>query len=263
MHAWLPDAHAESPTPISALLSGLLLNVAIYAVLRMKMLMTGNAHALVAGPLMIGAGLLSLLLAAFTLYKRDHIKRLFAYSSVEHMGIVAFAFGIGGPIACFAGLLHMIMHSLTKSAIFFTVGEVARAKGTLKISDIRGLTSTQPSLGWALVIGVLAIVGVPPFGVFMSEFLLVTSTFVSHPLLAIPLVAGLLIAFGALIMKLQGMAFGSSEELSHGNEPSSHAKVSGAALIPFYVHMGLVLAAGFYLPGPLVVWFQNVAKLLG
>jgi hydrogenase-4 component F len=114
VHGWLPDAHAEGPTPISAVLSGLLLNVALYAVLRFKMLLAANHEALAAGPLMIAMGLASLLFAAFMLYRRRDIKRLFAYSSIEHMGIATFAFGVGGPLANFGGLLHMAMHSLTK-----------------------------------------------------------------------------------------------------------------------------------------------------
>ncbi|HET9653491.1 MAG TPA: hydrogenase 4 subunit F, partial [Usitatibacter sp.] len=114
LHAWLPDAHAEGPTPISAVLSGLLLNVALFAVLRFKMIMTANPGALAPGPLMVSLGLLSVVFAAFMLYRRHDIKRLFAYSSIEHMGIITFAFGMGGPLANFAGLLHMTMHSLTK-----------------------------------------------------------------------------------------------------------------------------------------------------
>src|SRR5499427_546688 len=129
LHAWLPDAHAEGPTPISAVLSGLLLNVALYALLRFKMLVAVNPAALAPGPLMVTLGLISLVFAAFMLYRRRDIKRLFAYSSIEHMGIITFAFGMGGPLANFAGLLHMTMHSLTKSAIFFAVGHVTQVKG--------------------------------------------------------------------------------------------------------------------------------------
>ena len=125
-HAWLPDAHAEGPTPISAVLSGLLLNVALYALLRFKMVLAANPATLNVGAIMMALGLISLIFAAFMLYRRRDIKRLFAYSSIEHMGIATFAFGIGGPIANFAGLLHMTMHSLTKSAIFFAVGHVAQ-----------------------------------------------------------------------------------------------------------------------------------------
>ena len=254
LHAWLPDAHAEGPTPISAVLSGLLLNVALYAVLRFKMLMSANPAALTPGPLLVGVGLASLLFAALMIYRRGDIKRLFAYSSIEHMGIMTFAFGMGGPLANFAGLLHMTMHSLTKSAIFFTVGHISQAKGTQRISTIRGLTATHPALGWGLVAGVVAIVGMPPFGVFMSEFLVVSSTFARQPLLALLLVLGLLLAFGTLIWRLHGMAFGES----HGVNTPVHA-----SLLPMLTHLGLVLMAGIWLPGPLVTWFQHVALLLG
>src|SRR5262249_12883272 len=134
LHAWLPDAHAEGPTPISAVLSGLLLNVALYAVLRFKMLLAANPAAIAPGPLMVSLGLISVVFAAFMLYRRRDIKRMFAYSSIEHMGIITFAFGMGGALANFAGLLHMTMHSLTKSAIFFAVGHVSQAKGTQRLS---------------------------------------------------------------------------------------------------------------------------------
>src|SRR6188472_4060016 len=188
LHAWLPDAHAEGPTPISAVLSGLLLNVALYALLRFKMLLALNPAAIAPGPLMVTMGLISCVFAAFMLYRRRDIKRLFAYSSIEHMGIIVFAFGMGGPLANFAGLLHMTMHSLTKSAIFFAVGHIAQVKGTQRINRIRGLTVTHPVLGWGLVVGVIAIAGLPPLGIFMSEFLVVSYTFARQPLLAIPLV---------------------------------------------------------------------------
>ncbi len=254
LHAWLPDAHAEGPTPISAVLSGLLLNVALYAVLRFKMLLAANPGAIAPGPLMVTMGLTSLIFAAFMLYRRRDIKRLFAYSSIEHMGIIVFAFGLGGPLANFAGLLHMVMHSLTKSGIFFAVGHIAQIKGTQKIAEIRGLTATHPALGWALVIGVVAIIGVPPFGIFMSEFLVVSSTFALQPLLAIPLVFGLLVAFGALLLRLTGMAFG---------EPTGSTAPAQASYVPMLAHFALVLGAGIYLPPPLVTWFQHVATLLG
>jgi len=253
LHAWLPDAHAEGPTPISAVLSGLLLNVALHAVLRFKLLLAANPGAIAPGPLLITMGLVSLIFAGFMLYRRRDIKRLFAYSSIEHMGIIAFAFGLGGPLANFAGLLHMTMHSLTKSAIFFTVGHIAQAKDTQNIADIRGLTVSHPLLGWGLVAGVVAIAGMPPMGVFMSEFLVVSSTFARAPLLAIPLVIGLLVAFGALMLKVHGLAFGEPTGVSHPVK-ASH--------LPMIAHLGLVFVAGVYLPPPLVTWFQHVAGLL-
>jgi len=253
-HAWLPDAHAEGPTPISAVLSGLLLNVALYALLRFKMVLAGNASAIDVGAIMAGLGLISLVFAAFMLYRRRDIKRLFAYSSIEHMGIAAFAFGMGGPLANFAGLLHMTMHSLIKSGIFFSVGHIAQVKGTQRIAGISGISVTHPVLALLFSLGVIAIAGLPPFGMFTSEFMLVSSTFARQPALSAVLVAGLLIAFGALILRLQDIVFG---------EPAGKAQAAQASYIPAYVHLTLVLIAGLWLPGPVVQWFRGVAALLG
>jgi hydrogenase-4 component F len=254
MHAWLPDAHAEGPTPISAVLSGLLLNVALAAVLRFKLLMTANGHTLSPGPLMVLLGLISVGFAGLMLYRRRDIKRLFAYSSIEHMGVITFAFGIGGPLANFGGLLHMAMHSLTKSAIFFVVGHVVQAKGTQRVAEIRGLTTSHPLLGWTLVIGVVAIAGLPPFGIFQAEFLILTSTFVRAPILALLLGLALLLAFATMLARLQALAFGPADSPRGG---------SGLSLVPAWLHLGLVLVAGLALPGPVVRWFESVARLLG
>jgi hydrogenase-4 component F len=254
LHAWLPDAHAEGPTPISAVLSGLLLNVALYAVLRFKILLAANPRAIAPGPLMITLGLVSLIFAGFMLYRRRDIKRLFGYSSIEHMGIIVFAFGMGGPLANFAGLLHMTMHSLTKSAIFFSVGHVAQVKGTQQIANIRGLTVSHPVLGWTLVAGVAAIAGLPPFGIFTSEFLVVSSTFARQPLLAIPLAFGLILAFGALLLRVQTMAFG---------DPTPGTAPARASYLPMFGHLALVLGAGVFFPPLITAWFQHVARLLG
>jgi hydrogenase-4 component F len=253
-HAWLPDAHAEGPTPISAVLSGLLLNVALYALLRFKMIMAANPATIDVGLIMMVLGLVSLIFAAFMLYRRRDIKRLFAYSSIEHMGIMTFAFGIGGPLANFAGLLHMTMHSLTKSAIFFAVGHIAQVKGTQRIADIKGLSVTHPVLAVGLATGVVAIAGLPPFGVFTSEFMLVSSSFTRQPGLAVLLVFGLIVAFGALVWRLQDMLFG---------EPSGPSGAVKASYLPLFVHLALVLAAGVWLPEPVVQWFKVVAKQLG
>jgi hydrogenase-4 component F len=254
LHAWLPDAHAEGPTPISAVLSGLLLNVALYALLRFKMLLAANPNAIAPNPLMIALGLLSVIFAAFMLYRRRDIKRLFAYSSIEHMGIIVFAFGMAGPLGNFAGLLQMTMHSLTKSAIFFTVGHIAQVKNTQRMAEIGGLTESNPVLGWTLVAGVVAIVGLPPFGVFTSEFLIVSSSFHREPLLALLLVFGLMIAFGALLLRLTRLAFGPVRG------PIGRVQ---ASYLPIFAHLGLVLVAGIWLPPPLVAWFQHIAALLG
>jgi hydrogenase-4 component F len=254
LHAWLPDAHAEGPTPISAVLSGLLLNVALYALLRFKMLLALNPAALAPGPLMVTMGLISCVFAAFMLYRRRDLKRMFAYSSIEHMGIIVFAFGMGGTLANFAGLLHMTMHSLTKSAIFFAVGHIAQVKGTQKIADMGGLTVTNPVLGWGLVLGVVAIAGLPPLGIFMSEFLVVSSTFAREPGLVTILVFGILVGLGGLFLRLNTIAFG---------EPRGSNAPAEASYVPMFAHLALVFMAGIYMPPALVAGFENVARLLG
>jgi len=254
LHAWLPDAHAEGPTPISAVLSGLLLNVALYALLRFKMLLAVNPAAIAPGPLMVTMGLISAVFAAFMLYRRRDIKRMFAYSSIEHMGIIVFAFGMGGPLANFAGLLHMTMHSLTKSAIFFAVGHIAQVKGTQKIADIGGLTVTNPVLGWGLVLGVVAIAGLPPLGIFMSEFLVVSSTFARQPWLVLILVVAIIVALGGLFLRLNTVVFG---------EPRGATAKAEASYVPMFSHLAIVATAGIYMPPALVAGFENVARLLG
>jgi hydrogenase-4 component F len=253
-HAWLPDAHAEGPTPISAVLSGLLLNVALYALLRFKMLLAAVPGALDVGLILMVLGLLSLVFAAFMLYGRRDIKRLFAYSSIEHMGIITFAFGIGGPLANFAGLLHMTMHSLTKSAIFFAVGHIAQVKGTQRIADIRGLSVTHPVLALGLALGIIAIAGLPPFGLFMSEFIMVSSSVARRPLVAGILVLGLLVALGALVLRMQNVLF--------GHPTGANAKAE-ASYVPLFVHLAIVLLAGIWLPDSVVQWFRAVAAQLG
>ena len=144
LHNWLPDAHSEGPTPISAVLSGLLLNVALYALVRCKVLVDGSTGTHMAGRMLMGFGLLSILVAAFSLLRQKDIKRMFSYSSIENMGVATFAFGIGGPIATFGALLHMLVHSLTKSAIFFTAGHAAQMHGTQEMDKIRGLIKGNP-----------------------------------------------------------------------------------------------------------------------
>ena len=253
LHAWLPDAHSEGPTPISAVLSGLLLNVALYALLRFKMIMAAAPGAIDPGPILIVMGLLSLIFAAFMLYRRRDIKRLFAYSSIEHMGLIAFAFGLGGPLANFAGLLHVAMHSLTKSGIFFAVGQVAQAKGSQRLADIRGLSVSHPALALGLAAGVVAIAGLPPFGPFMSEFLILSSSFARHSWLALFPAFGLLVAFGALVWRLQDMLFGA---------PTPDAGPVKASYAPLLAHLAIVLVAGLYLPREITLWLQRAAELL-
>ena len=254
LHNWLPDAHAEGPTPISAVLSGLLLNVAIYAVVRCKVLVEGSLQSPLPSRMLMGFGLLSVVLAAFFLWRQRDIKRLFAYSSIEHMGIITFAFGMGGPVANFAALLHMTVHSLTKSAIFFAVGHAAQKAGSQLIADIRGLITLSPTIGWGLLMGSLAILGMPPFGVFASEFLILTTAMREQPWATPILLAALGVAFAAIFGRVQPMVFGETTARRLPHPP---------ALLPVFTHLGLVLMLGIYVPPYLADWYRAAARLIG
>ncbi len=259
MHTWLPDAHSEGPTPMSAVLSGLLLNVALYALIRIKILTDGALAAgglhdpNMAGNLMMGFGLVSFTVAGLFLHRQRDIKRLFSYSSIEHMGLMTFAFGLGGPLATFGGLLHMTVHSLTKSAIFITVGHASHIARTQSIDNIRGLIQTQPAVGWGLLIGTAAIAGFPPFGVFTSEFLLFTATMKTHPWLVIPLLTGLAVAFAGLFRHLHPMVYG---ERPQGQQPVA------VNMWPVTVHLLLVLWLGLSIPKFLANWFDQAVILI-
>ncbi len=253
LHNWLPDAHSEGPTPMSAILSGLLLNVALYAVVRCKMLIEPALGNHLPGYLMMGFGMLSFTVAGILLHRQRDIKRMFSYSSIEHMGLMTFAFGIGGPLATFGGLLHMIVHSLTKSAIFVTVGHAAQVAGTQSIEKIRGLIRTQPAIGWSFLLGTVAIAGFPPFGVFTSEFLLFSATIKSWPWLVIPLLVGLAVAFAGLFRHLQPMVF--------GEPPEGQAPVR-ANMLPVLLHLLLVLWLGISVPGVLARWLDQATIMV-
>ena len=254
LHNWLPDAHAEGPTPISAVLSGLLLNVALYAILRCKVLADGAMGNGLPARSMVGFGILSVVVAAFLLQRQRDVKRMFAYSSIEHMGLMTFAFGLGGPVANFAGLLHMTVHSLTKSAIFFAVGHATQRAGSQMMDDIRGLIKAGPTLGWGLLLGSLAILGVPPFGVFTSEFLMLTSAMRQLPWAAPVLLLALGLAFAAVFARVQAMSLGESNL-----PPVRHAP----ALLPVFLHLALVLMLGLYVPPFLADWYRQAAALIG
>jgi hydrogenase-4 component F len=253
LHNWLPDAHSEGPTPISAVLSGLLLNVALYALVRCKAIVDGSTHTHYAGNIMMGFGIISILVAAFSLLRQKDIKRMFSYSSIEHMGIATFAFGLGGPIATYGALLHMLVHSLAKSSIFFTVGHASQMHRTQDMDKIKGLIRGNPLVGWGMMFGAMAIVGMPPFGIFTSEFLILTATIKDAPLMTPFLLLGLAVAFAAVFRKVQPMVAG---------EIPSYQKSMKVAHLPVLLHMAIVLLVGLYMPVFLNQWFHKAVQIL-
>lgn len=169
------------------------------------------------------------------------------------MGMVTFAFGLGGPVATFAGLLHMTVHSLVKSAIFFTVGHAAQKTGTQAIDGIRGLLQVSPVVGWGMVLGALAILGIPPFGVFASEFLILTSAMHALPWAAPLLLIALAVAFAAIFTRVQGMVFG---------ETTAKALEHPPAVLPVFVHLAIGLMLGLYVPPWLAAWYREAGAML-
>ncbi|AFS53937.1 NADH dehydrogenase (quinone) [Leptospirillum ferriphilum] len=253
LHGWLPDAHAEGPTPASAILSGLLLNLALYALLRVKVLADAVVPNHLTGHILLAFGFLSVLVAVFSLWKRNDVKRLFSYSSIEHLGIASVGFGLGGPAATLAALLHMTFHSLTKSCVFFLAGTAAQCCRSQKIQDIRGLLALSPFWGWAFVLAGLALLGMPPFGLFASEFLLLRELVRTHPLLAGLFLLSLSVAFAVLLKRILAMVSG--DRPAGGTFPVF-------AKTPVLIHLSLLAILGIGIPSVLWQWYRKTAQYL-
>jgi hydrogenase-4 component F len=256
LHQWLPDAYSAAIAPLLAMLSGTLLNVALYALLRIKMLtdaaLATSASQRVPGMLLVTFGLASVLVAALLLLRQRDIKRLFGYSSIEHMGIATFALGLDTPLATFAALLHLLCHGLGKAALFIIVGAVTRKAGSRSVEQIRGLLHLDPRLGWAFVAAAAAMAGLPPFGLFVSEFLILTSAAAHQPGLAVTLALCMLIGFVALLRQLQPMVLGEASAVA---SPSSESLVLG----PSWLQLGLVVILGMLTPPPILHVLREAA----
>jgi hydrogenase-4 component F len=252
LHNWLPDTYTESPAPVTALLSGLLSNVALYALIRFKVITDLTLANHLAGNLMMVFGLLSFIVAVVLLQRQNNIKRLFSYSSIEHMGLITFAFGLSGPIATFIGLFYMLVHSLIKSAIFVIIGNIIQKTGVLSLEKTRGLIKSQPRSGWGLLIATLIIAGIPPFGIFTSELMLFITCVKTFPLIAIILVVGLIMALAGLLRNVQPIVYG---------EPIEIIKAP-ICLTPAILHLSLVLVLGVYVPPTLYKLLQQATSII-
>jgi len=262
LHSWLPDAEAEGPLPICAVLSGLLLNAALLAILRAQSIVGANPAALDPGPFLIGFGLASLLLAAFALWRRRDARRLFAWSSIEHVGLATLAFGIGGVVANLAGIVHLLGHALVKSAVFFAVGAATQVKGSQKIADIGGLVASHPALGWGLALGIAGLAGMPPFALFASEVRLVAEAVAQFPWLVLPLGLGLLVAAAALVRVMQALCLGAA---TPDNPVRGAFALPGGMLWatgPVWLHLALAAALGFAAPPAFLALLRAGAELL-
>jgi hydrogenase-4 component F len=261
LHGWLPDAYAEGPVPLTATLSGLMLNVALIAILRFRHLMQANfaagGAAMNPGPFLLTLGLASLLLTGFSLARRRDARRFFGFSSIEHSGLAVFAFGIGGAAALFAGLLHMILHTLVKSALFqaLTKGAALRGgagPGNYGFSHLRGMLATNKGLAAALGGCVFALTGLPPSGLFTSEFLIVSRTILLQPALSLPLGFGMLLCAIAIIRNIGPLVF--------DPPPAGTVRLpAGRGVGLVFLHLGVVLVIAFAMPPVLVAALSGIA----
>jgi hydrogenase-4 component F len=264
LHGWLPDAYAEGPAPLTATLAGLMLNVALIALLRFRHLMQANfsagGGAMQPGPFLLTLGIASLLLTAFSLWRRRDARRFFGFSSIEHSGFAIFAFGVGGAAAIFGGLLHMILHTLVKSALFQALIRAAAMRGSAApgnygFSHLRGMMSSNKPLAWALGGCVFALTGLPPSGMFTSEFLIISQTIERVPVLSLPLGLGLLLCAIAIIRQMGPLLFVPAPK---GTMP----EIAGRGIAMVYVHLALVLIIGFAMPPLLVRLLSDVSMVL-
>jgi hydrogenase-4 component F len=241
MHTWLPDAHSKAPVPISALLSGVLLNVAFIAIVRFKVLVDASIGADFSQTLLIAFGLLSLVFASFIILTQNNYKRLLAYSSIENMGIAALGFGLGG-LGIFAALLHMIYHSLIKSALFLTAGNVFLKYSSTKIADIRGMVNVLPITSILFFVGLFAITGMPPSGIFFTKLMILTSGIQNHPLVTFSTLFLLALVFVGFVKNVLVMMFGEKPD-----EISSGEKKKLLAIAPMTL-LAIALCLSFYIP---------------
>lgn len=253
MHTWLPDAHSQAPTPVSALLSAVLLNCAFYSILRFYLISEITIPGF-AGTLLLIFGFASLIVAAaFILLSKD-IKRMLAYSSIEHMGIIAIGFGIGTPLAIFAALFHMLAHSLTKPIMFFAAGNIAQAYGTRDMESIRGLKEKMPYTAFMLTAGTLAIVGAPPFAIFIGEYLTLSSAIdAGYWWMAAIMLGLILIIFAGFVLHIFPMLSGSTEKEIH-----EHKSIIRA--LPFVILLGATLFFGLFMPDQVYDCFEMIVE---
>lgn len=258
MHTWLPDAHSEAPSPISALLSGVLLNCAFYGILRFHVISSHSIGAEFSNTLMIILGIVSVGIAAASIYFQKDMKRMLAFSSIEHMGIISVSMGFGTFLGIYGALLHIINHAVAKSLLFFSSGSISQKYHTKLISDTSGVIRTMPVTGFAFLIGGLAIIGMPPFNVFLSEFFMISSGFKSgNFLVSAILILFLLIIFASLLKHFLNMIFGiSKHDIKKGD-------LGPFSVIPMIALVSVIFVMGVYVPDSLSALITNASAILG
>ena len=260
MHTWLPDAHAEAPSPASAMLSAALLNTGMYAIIRFLAIAQARLGPTFPRAVLLAFGFASVLIGVLFMVRRGNFKRLFAYSSVEHMGIIAVALGFGGVLGLYGALLHTINHALAKAVLFLGSGDIALRYGTREAAGVRGALTAVPVTGGALLLGSMAVLGSPPFGLFLSELTIIRAGFArTGPVLPMLLLALLAVAFIAFARTTTGMVTGQPPELA---DPYRHRAGRLAAVAPLVAGLAVLLLLGLWIPAGLnTVIMRSVAVI--
>ena len=257
MHTWLPDAHSEAPAPVSALMSGVLLAVGVYAILRFKPVVDRAAGPEFAERILLVLGLLSMAVAALFLWAPTNFKRMLAYSSVEHIGIACVGLAFGGAWGTAGALLHVANHALAKSTLFLLAGRIRAAYGSADIAAVRGLLRPLPRTGAAFLAAMLALMGLPPFGLFTSEVLIFGAGF--HKGAILPAALGLLlllVAFGGLLRSTQSMLYGAP------TGPAPREAPGAWPAVPVTLALGLLVLTGLAWPPGLGDALERLAAIV-
>jgi hydrogenase-4 component F len=258
MHTWLPDAHSEAPSPTSAMLSGVSLKIALYALLRFHILTTACLGSGFSRHLLLGFGLFSMLLAGPFILVQNNLKRMLAYSSLEHVGLICAAVGMNAPLTVFGALLHMGYHALTKPVLFFAAGNIHQQFHTLDFRSIRsGLVRTMPATALPLGLAAVAVSGLPPFGMFVSELTILIGGFTSQQAwVSVVILASLIVVFCGVLNKLAGMLLGPSDG-EHPRETISASNVAAMSL-----PLGTLLVFTVWLPDSLRQLMELAANII-
>ncbi len=268
VHNWLPDAHSQAPSPISALLSGILLNTAFYGIMRFVSIVEPSTGGAFTGNLLIIFGLISVGISAIFILVQENYKRLLAYSSIEHMGIISLGIGIGGPVGIYGALLHILNHALSKPLMFFASGKIQSRFGSQNISSVRGVLTSMPLLGTLTFIGALSLSGTPPFNIFVSEFTVLKAgvdkgmwTVVTLFLLFVVIVFyGVLSGFGKMLFGKPGDAVGPGT--GHYHTPAlSLGRVLGNGIMIIMAFSVIIM--GLRVPGFIDSTIRTCVQVLG
>jgi len=259
MHTWLPDAHSEGPAPVSAMLSGALLNTAMLGVARFLAVTDAASPAGLPRTVVIAFGAFSLFVAGLFIVRQEGIKRLMAYSSVEHMGVLALGFGFGGPLGIAGALYHMLNHSLNKSLMFFGAGNVMRSYGTKQMPEIRAVGRRYPVLGALWLAGAVAITGAPPFGLFLSELVIMRAGLAaSHPWAVLVMLILLIVIFVGFLNHFREMYYVDAPP----GETASALPPSVWMMLPMWLALVPVLVLGVWWPDAFWQYFAVVTQQL-